>query len=67
MKTKKGLHNTRVIEGIITLKITAEVPNGELELSNEEAMLLLQKELNYLSESNDGSELLANSTIILVE
>ncbi len=67
MKTKEGLYSSRFIEGIVTLKITAEVKNNELEITDEEAMLLLERELNYLSESNDGSELLANGTIELIK
>jgi len=67
MKTKEGLYSSRVIEGIVTLKITAEVKNNELEITDEEAMLLLERELNYLSGSNDGSELLANGTIELIK
>lgn len=67
MKTKEGLYNSRIVEGVVTLKIAAEVFNGKLEITDEEAMFLLKKELDYLSGSNDGSELLANGIITLIK
>lgn len=67
MKTKKGLYNERYVEGNITLSIRAEVSNNTLEIPDKEAMNLLQRELDYLSGSNTGSELLANANITLIK
>jgi hypothetical protein len=67
MKTKKGLYNERYVEGNITLSIRAEVSNNTLEIPDKEAINLLQRELDYLSGSNTGSELLANANITLIK
>ena len=67
MNTKEGLYNTRFIEGEITLKFSADVPDGSVEISELDAIHLLQRELDYLASSNDGSELLANATIKLIK
>lgn len=67
MKTKEGLYNTRYIEGKITITFSAEVPNNILEISENEALQLLNRKLDYLAGSNDGSELLANATVELID
>ena len=57
-------------DGMIRAKldviITAEVEDGRTQIPLEEAKAMIQSEIDYLSESNDGSEMIANADFSLI-
>lgn len=52
----------RFIEADVTLKIIVSIKDDIDEVSEREAIGMVQNQLDYYSGSNDGSELLANIT-----
>lgn len=65
IKTENG----RVIRGRIILNIDVELEDGDdrEDIPDNEAKELLMQRQDELSGSNDGSELLANAKVILVD
>ena len=61
IKTQSTKHGQKV-KAKITLELSVYLKDGDKreEISEEEAKNLVLKDLDYLSGSNDGSELLAN-------
>jgi hypothetical protein len=63
VKVKVNEYGSRVVKGKIVIEIEGYLPKNDTrdEISEEEAIELLETQLDHYSGSNDGSELLANA------
>lgn len=63
VEVKRNKYGEKYIEGVVTLHINSYLKKDDsrTEMPDEDAIMLLKKELDLLAGSNDGSELLANA------